>query len=325
MNGLTNRKGTMMKRTKGPVFVGLAYLLVMPCLAHAGYRDGMNLYQYVESNPTRYVDPQGAWKRVGNGGHVWEAENGDTLSGLAQKQQYGGNPDNWRCLWPTKDTKDQGYPNTIEPCDKYDASNLAMTSGPWVYINMDTRGIYGRIYQEDRPQAEGAPTGHQVYVILMAESGEGATPIHYFEMLGHSMDWPGMGAGDETDKKKLKKGGTVNNFDPWRYWPNQPVPTFARAQQQKGPHRCWFTRSANGYSFACGGYSFGQAFAGSFLRRGARINTSPQGMSIYNNDAWIHRNDWGFGRDGRDGKVDWYSNIDEFLKSPGWAIVLGRL
>jgi hypothetical protein len=302
--------------------LGLASLMAMPSIAQARYRDGMNLYQYVGSNPTRYVDPQGTWKRVGNSGHVWEAEKGDTLSGLAAKQEYGGNGQNWRCLWPTKDTKDHGYPNTIKPCDKYDASNLARTWGPWVYINMDTRGAYGKNYQEDRPQAQAAPTGTQVYEILKTQSGEGATPIHYYEILGHSMDWPGMSAGGKTNKKKEKKGGTRDDFYPGRYLPNQPAPTFARAQQRKGPHRCWFTRSANGYSFACGGYSFGKAFAGSFLRRGARINTSPQGVKIYNNDAWLHRNDWGFGKDG---DVDWSSNIDEFLKSPGWATVWGRL
>jgi hypothetical protein len=294
----------------------------MPSIAHARYRDGMNLYQYAGSNPTRYVDPQGTWKRVGNSGHVWEAEKGDTLSGLAAKKEYGGSGQNWRCLWPTKDTKDHGYPNTIKPCDKYDASNLARTWGPWVYINMDTRGAYGKNYQEDRPQAQAAPTGTQVYEILRTQSGEGATPIHYYEILGHSMDWPGMSAGEKTNKKKEKKGGAAEAFFPDRYLPNQPAPTFARAQQRKGPHRCWFTRSANGYSFACGGYSFGRAFAGSFLRRGARINTSPQGVKIRNYDAWLHRNDWGFGEDG---DIDWSSNIDEFLKSPRWATVWGRL
>lgn len=41
--------------------VGLACLMAMPPIAHARYLDGMNLYQYVGSNPTNRVDPQGLW------------------------------------------------------------------------------------------------------------------------------------------------------------------------------------------------------------------------------------------------------------------------
>ena len=48
-----------MKRTTALVLLGLACLLTMPSTAHARYRDGLNLYQYVSSSPSRYVDPDG--------------------------------------------------------------------------------------------------------------------------------------------------------------------------------------------------------------------------------------------------------------------------
>ena len=48
-----------MKRTTAPALLGLACLLVMPAIAHARYRDGMNLYEYVRANPTGLLDPSG--------------------------------------------------------------------------------------------------------------------------------------------------------------------------------------------------------------------------------------------------------------------------
>lgn len=42
--------------------LGMACLMAMPSIAQARYRDGMNLYQYVASNPTRFGDPAGCEK-----------------------------------------------------------------------------------------------------------------------------------------------------------------------------------------------------------------------------------------------------------------------
>ena len=49
-----------MKRTSGLLLLAtLTALLLAPTPAHARYVDGMNMYQYVRSNPVRYVDPNG--------------------------------------------------------------------------------------------------------------------------------------------------------------------------------------------------------------------------------------------------------------------------
>jgi len=61
-NETTIRKGTIMTKTSTPALLALACLLAMPSLAQARYSDGMNLYQYLESNPTNYPDPTGLWK-----------------------------------------------------------------------------------------------------------------------------------------------------------------------------------------------------------------------------------------------------------------------
>jgi len=49
-----------MERTSALAPLALACLMAMPSIAHARYRDGMNLYQYVRSCPTGYVDWNGA-------------------------------------------------------------------------------------------------------------------------------------------------------------------------------------------------------------------------------------------------------------------------
>lgn len=59
MNDTRIRKGTIMKRTTALALLGLACLMAMPSIAHARYRDGMNLYQYVRSAPVQHVDPMG--------------------------------------------------------------------------------------------------------------------------------------------------------------------------------------------------------------------------------------------------------------------------
>ena len=57
------RKETAMKVKYGLPLLGFAVLalLLVPTPTHAMYVDGMNLYQYVQSNPVNRVDPMGTW------------------------------------------------------------------------------------------------------------------------------------------------------------------------------------------------------------------------------------------------------------------------
>lgn len=55
----TNRKAPSLKPTAAAVVLVLGCILGESSIAEARYQDGMNLYQYVESNPGSWVDPAG--------------------------------------------------------------------------------------------------------------------------------------------------------------------------------------------------------------------------------------------------------------------------
>ena len=78
MNETTMRKGTIMKRTTALALLGLACLMAVPNVAHARYRDGMNLYQYVQSRPISATDPDGRLARETTGGDAWNSANRGT-------------------------------------------------------------------------------------------------------------------------------------------------------------------------------------------------------------------------------------------------------
>ena len=85
MNEIGIGKAIIMRRTTALAVLGVACLMTVHNAADAGYRDGMNLYQYVESNPTTVSDPHGLWTIVRNGKPTADAVSvdGDTLIGLA--------------------------------------------------------------------------------------------------------------------------------------------------------------------------------------------------------------------------------------------------
>ena len=59
-NGNHQQKGTHMRHALIVFVLAAATLLIATTPAQAMYRDGMNVYQYVRSQPTRYVDWNGA-------------------------------------------------------------------------------------------------------------------------------------------------------------------------------------------------------------------------------------------------------------------------
>ena len=287
-------------------------------------KQGNNWYEYVGSNPTGNLDPMGLWVSLGK--NVWRAEGGDTLSRLA-KDKYGADAGNYACLWPVGDTKDHGYPNKIWPGDCYDASNLALTAGPALYVYMDPTND---AYKAARPQAVLKSTGDAVIAEIARVSGEGATPIQYYEFSGHSFNWNGFGPGTEGEKKIKKKGGKPG------YWvitedPGDPKPTFARAKAQKGPRRCWFTRKASGYMISCGSYEVGKEFARAYLRHGALVKaTTPDVMTV---SQWrpFFGYRWGFqNAEEKNGLITattgtrWEGGFEQFLQSSEWNNIYGR-
>ena len=59
MNETVIQKETIMKRMDTLTLLALACLTAIPSIAQARYRDGMNLYEYVRSEPVGRVDPSG--------------------------------------------------------------------------------------------------------------------------------------------------------------------------------------------------------------------------------------------------------------------------
>ncbi len=75
-----------MKRTTTLTLLALTCLTAIPSIVHARYRDGMNLYEYVRSEPVSGRDPTGLWKLDRDKTQsraVATAEKGDTVSKLA--------------------------------------------------------------------------------------------------------------------------------------------------------------------------------------------------------------------------------------------------
>lgn len=275
-----------------------ALLLAIPSTARAGYPDGMNRYGAYHVMHGG-VDPSGLWTREKDTGHVWCAESGDTLSGLAAMQEYGGNGQNWPCLWPTEDTKDHGYPNTIQPGDKYDASNLAVpspsASALKVSVAPEKADAYGKWYGTTHLHPD------RVAEKIQDTSGQGATPISTLIVAGHSGS-NGMSGWKKSDRSDIARFTTAKLVAL-----SQP-PIFARAKQQQGPIRCWFTRDAEARFPGCHSSEvMAKPFAEEVLRKGATswgttVNTGHGTRSFYY-------------RETRDGPKVY---ADDPLKAPIW-------
>ena len=217
---------------------------------------GQNLYGFVGNSAPNQVDPLGLWRREWD--HIWVAQAGDTLQSLAGKKFYGGDPNNWSCLWPLAATEDHGYRDGNVQCgDKYDASNLVVPQGQVVRLSVmfatDLLADWRTVKQDlvplraDRFQYE-----------IKARSGEGATPISMMFAAGH-----GGYFGEWYDHEN-------KFFELQRLLDLDSPPRFDRAKHKKGPLRCWFARDAVTHFFGCQSSQFVAAkFAQSVLRKGA--------------------------------------------------------
>jgi RHS repeat-associated protein len=267
-------------------------------------KGGNNLYGFVGNDPLNQFDFLGLWKRDSSSGDIWIAESGDSLSSLAMKAEYGSNASNWSCIWPVGNTKDHGYPNKIWPCDKYDASNLASPSSNSLYLQLiGDSALATSSYNSIFPGAS-LIQGNQVASRIASVSQEGATPIELFVLAGHG------GA-----------GGTVNGIKSYFRIADllalNQASSFSRAQQKKGPVRCWFTRNATARFSGCSSQGFAQDFANNVLRIGATAigTTMTIGTSVYNGSPLIW---WGYNSPSGPKYGPYYS-------SPVWSTFPGRL
>lgn len=247
---------------------------------------GKNLYQIVLNSPTNAFDFVGLWTQVAGTAHVWQAESGDTLYSLASKPIYGGNGENWRCLWPVSGTKDHGYPGKIWSCDKYDASNLATPSPSATSLDIEIDA--GLVGSPTWISFTYYSTTNAAYQAIRDTSKEGDTPISTLRLDGHSCN---------TCNYLTGSGGTFSRTALETYASYAQTPTFSRAKDKKGPLRCWFSRDVHVWSLGC---SSGHAFAPDFakiIRSGGTV--SGGNATVYSNptDIWIgaggaHHTSW---------------------------------
>ncbi|MCP4113091.1 MAG: RHS repeat-associated core domain-containing protein [Desulfobacteraceae bacterium] len=230
---------------------------------------GYNLYVFVENNAVNHFDLLGLWIRKSPNTHIWVAQAGDTLSELAMGE-YSGNEADRECLWPVGDTEDNGYPDKVRPCDRYDASNLdpfpilppvSLKVGVAPERHQDYESVFGPLL---------ALKGEEVANKIKEVSGEGSTPISFFLIAGH-----GGNSG--------KYGGVWSTFTAQRLVNIAHAPTFSRAKMKKGPLRCWFTKSAMALFYGCNsGKVIAQPFAQKVLRQGAYAwGINQEDVSVY--------------------------------------------
>jgi hypothetical protein len=261
---------------------------------------GANLYAFVANDSVNYVDPFGLWKQVS--GHLWKAECGDTLTSLAQKKAYGGKGANWVCLWPAAGTKDHGYPDKIMPGDVYDASNLAVPApgATSLRISVDDQHHAGFVSVFGAMEKMSAD---KVAARIKAASGQGGSPISYFILAGHG----GV---------QGNVGGVFASFDVGQVTALDEDVSFARAQQKKGPTRCYFTRDAKAIFAGC---ESGEVVAGSFasglLRKGAIAWGTTEWVGFANGSLY-----WGYG-----GTTTSTHSTNQWQYAPVWKSFPGGL
>jgi len=284
-----------------------------------GYVDGMGLYEYVQSEPVAFADPLGIWTRLDEDTHVYCAEKGDTLTGLAKT--LTGRTQNWTCLWPVDGTEDHGYPDVIQPGDHYDASNLAKPAPRAtqyrVIVAHDVLSGYRSVFGEDTPYLRADKVAKEIRRV----SGQGKTPIEYLLVAGHS---GGYGiSGGKYEKGSVGDGKKAPHEERYRFSADsllklEEPATFARAKAKHGTVRCWFTRDAEAWLVGCrSSKAAARPFASKILREGAVARGSNQNLAFEDGEMY-------WGKEERRGKVTWHHH-GPWRTAPVWVSFPGSL
>lgn len=193
----------------------------------------------------------------------------DTLWNLAKS--ITGNGRDWACIWPIEMKSPKAWEDNYERYiwigDKFDISNLKLTTGP--------SAIFIFQLADDSLQSLQALYGGTNPVDGYSDIGElanyGKTPIQNLTLGGHT-------AGNSI-------WGDTATFTPSDYASEEPTPTGAGAWNEIGPHRCWFTRNATVRIVGCTSQTVARAFARTFLRKGG----SARGTNHW--ICWWHQTD----------------------------------
>ena len=220
------------------------------------------MFAFAGNSPFLRVDALGLWKKEAGSETIWSAEKNDTLESLAVNE--GRNKGDYVCILPTEGTRDHGYPRKIKPCDKYDVSNLRLPeqeNSVELLVADDLFDSYKDIFPGIRKDIE----GKNVAKFLQKISQEGKKPITSFILAGH-------GGRSSKDGNAF----TINSLSRL-----EKKPSFSRAQQKKGPVRCWFSVVATVMFSGCSSSSFAKQFAREFMRKGTTVAGTNQPIGTF--------------------------------------------
>ena len=263
---------------------------------------GWNLFAFAGNSPFLLVDALGLWKKEAGSETIWSAEKNDTLESLAVNE--GRNKGDYVCIWPTEGTRDHGYPRKIKPCDKYDVSNLRLPeqeNSVELLVADDLFDSYKDIFPGIRKDIE----GKNVAKFLQKISQEGKKPITSFILAGH-------GGRSSKDGNAF----TINSLSRL-----EKKPSFSRAQQKKGPVRCWFSVVATVMFSGCSSSSFAKQFAREFMRKGTTVAGTNQPIGTFVHPVEGPQIVYGYSNDPKTQDL----KEDDYYSSKVWEIFNGNL
>jgi hypothetical protein len=197
----------------------------------------------------------------------------DTLSGLAAKA--GAHYGDWKCIKPISQRTstharppanfDARYELYVQLGDTFDISNLTATTGPSLKLFLFDPAADAMNANVAKRFYPGSAYSVGVDNDIESAAGSGKTPIADFVLFGH--------AGGNS-----MWGTNANTFTPSTSDPDDPTQSFALAHESLFPRRCWFTRNASARAVGCDSETFGNDFAGHFLRAGSHIVTTTKSV-----------------------------------------------
>jgi len=193
----------------------------------------------------------------------------DVLWNLAR--QAGSTGPDWPCIIPRSMRTSRmssppadfnaHYERYVQIGDRFDLSNLRQRTGPTLRIHLFTSArdiaIAGRFYP-----GMIASSG-DVDIDISTAATDGTTPIRRMIIFGHASGTTMFGGTGTFDLAALT-----------------PEPhSFALANVNLLPRRCWFTRTARVRSVGCSSLDFAREFSGNYLRRGSAIRSTTSAVS----------------------------------------------
>ena len=210
------------------------------------------------------------WKITGD--TATSDSDSDTLGGLAKKA--GASFNDWKCIKPVSQRTstfkrrpanfDSRYELYVQKGDEFDISNLTATTGTTlrIYLFSDaSEAMDANIAKKFYP---GSVSSLGPDEDIETTSGSGSTPISDMVIFGHASGNAMWGA--------------ASRFSPRDFPPEEPKQSFTLAAAGLFPRRCWFTRSAQARSVGCDSHTWGEDFAGHYLRKGASIVTTTRSV-----------------------------------------------